>query len=682
MKHIFKSILIVLTGVIVSCQNEEQVQSETMSLEDFRPVYNDYIQSWLSEELAQQRTQLAEATDEATKATIARQIEKLEFRQGLGDYLALSSMEAVPDDLVWQDGLDQPEFSDPKAKRGGVLYHSLSSFPPTLRVFGANSNSSFRGFIWDEIMVGLVSLHPVTGKVMPGLAKRWAVSADGRTVYYEIHDDITYSDGTSVQIDDFHRSVFIRVSDYSSSAYYKQFYREQVGQIALHSDTVLSVTLPEPKPLMPWQAAMTTPSPEEFYREYGPDFEERYQWRPVPTTGAYHIQECDFVKGVSIKQTRVADWWADDKKFYRNRYNPDVQNFTVIREESKKLELFKIGKLDYYPITIPEYFYEKSEIPQVFDGYIEKSVFYHNYTQIPRGFFLNLSKEKLKDLNFRLGLQHSMNWAKVINVVHRGDYARLQHFYQGYGDLSHPDIKAREFSVEQARRYFAEAGYTEENGEGYLVNAAGQELSISLTYSQHPYYTKMLKILKEEARKVGLNLYLDAHEGSVSYKIASEKKHEMCFTGWGVSPPFPNYYQFFHSQFAYDSEGNAKPYTNNLNCYANPRMDELAEAARNAKTIEELREASLEAQQLVHDEAIFIPSYALDFYRIAHWRWLKWPQTDEVQFGTPLRDNPYDLYVHWIDEEVKAETIAAKRAGKTFPESVKIYDQYRGGNNE
>ena len=650
---------------------------EAMTLEEFKGTYNNYIKNWLAEELTKKGTELEGAAKEK-KEPLEKEIEKIKFRQSLGDYLNVSSPEEVPQDLVWEDGLDQPEFADPEAKKGGVFQQFMGSFPSTLRWFGSNSNGGFRGYLFDDVNIRLVDIHPITGNIMPGLAKRWAESVDGKTVFFDLHTDIKYTDGTALKGEDFHRSIFVMASDYVNSPYFKQFFREEFAQITLYSDTLISVTLPDKKPLMPWKIADDLfPAPEEFYSEYGPDFEERYQWRPVPHTGAYYVADDGFTKGVSLKQTRVKDWWGDDKPFYQYRYNPEVINFTVIRDESKAFELFKIGKLDLYQITIPERFYEKIEIDPVFDGYIEKAVFYHEYPQIPRGIFFNVSNTMLKDKNLRLGVHYAMNWEKVINVVHRGDYSRLQQFYQGYGDFVNPKIKARTYSIEKARAYFAKAGYTIENEEGYLENKDGKELSLALNYAEIPYYTKMLKILKTEAKKAGLNLYLDAKEGSTAFKTLLEKKHELAFSGWGVSPPFPYYYQFFHSDNAYDAEGNPKPFTNNINCFSNPRMDELAQAFRSASSIEELEEISMEAQQIIHDEAIFIPSYAVDFYRFAYWRWLKWPDTDEVQFNAPLKATPTDLHVHWIDEKVKAETLEAKRAGRTFPEVVHIYDQYR-----
>ena len=109
----------------------------------------------------------------------------------------------MPEDLVWEDGMDEPEIGDPRATKGGVFRTWMPQFPATVRPFGKESNNSFRGYLYDELEIGLVGMHPLTGKIIPGVAKRWAVSADKRTVYYELDPDARYNDGVKVKAQDF-----------------------------------------------------------------------------------------------------------------------------------------------------------------------------------------------------------------------------------------------------------------------------------------------------------------------------------------------------------------------------------------------------------------------------------------------------------------------------------------------
>ena len=429
----------------------------------------------------------------------------IDFRLSLGDYFADKSAKDIPEDLVWEDGMDEPEIGDSRASKGGVFRTWMPQFPATVRPFGKESNNSFRGYLYDELEIGLVNMHPLTGKIIPGVAKRWAVSADKRTVYYELDEDARYNDGEKIKAQDFQVSAYLRVSDHVTAPYAKQYYREQFAQIAVYGDSLLSVTLREGKPLTPLFASMN-PSNPAFYSEYGADYEDRYQWRVPRHTGAYYVKEGDINKGVSIKLTRAKDWWAKDKKYYRHRFNPDHIVYTVIRDENKAFELFRAGQLEAFFLTRPDYWYEKSEIPQVFDGYIERYKFYTQYPRVPRGIYMNVSRPKLDDRNVRLGLQHALNWRMVIDVMFRGDFSRLQGFSQGFGEYTNPAIKARPYSVTRAREYFNQAGYSEEGSDGILRKPSGEKLSVVLSFGNSPTASKLCSLLKEEAKKAGIDL--------------------------------------------------------------------------------------------------------------------------------------------------------------------------------
>ncbi len=82
-------------------------------------------------------------------------------------------------------------------------------------------------------------------------------------------------------------------------------------------------------------------------------------------------------------------------------------------------------------------------------------------------------------------------------------------------------------------------------------------------------------------------------------------------------------------------------------------------------------------QRIMHDEAIFVPGYAVDFVRLGYWRWVKWPDCTTTHFSPPVTYDPHETYVLWIDDEVKAETQAARRSGRVFDESTKVVDDYR-----
>lgn len=682
--------LVWIVALLCGCREEASVAKRTSVFDDFVPRYNDYIKSWLIEQreatlkaYAATEQEIAKA-EGAAKETLKRKLaqlererEKWDYRIERGDYFRFGTPDEIPSDLVWEDGMGNEEIGDPRSKKGGTFHINILTFPPTIRPFGDNSNNGFRGSLYDEIDMPLVGFHPKSMELIPGIAKQWAVSKDGRTVYFRLNEKATYSDGVGVKARDYLYGSYLRISDDIVNPFAKQYWRESLAGFVAYDDHTLSISIPEPQVYAPAMVGSLTPSAPHFYQDYGPDYSERYQWKFPPTTGAYEVLEKDIVKGVSVTQTRVKDWWAKDNKYYKYRFNPDRIVHTVVRDESKSFELFRAGQIDLAYLTRPMYWYEKSEMEPVYNGYIERYTFYNQYPSIPYGLYLNVSKPLLDDKNIRVGIQHAMNWQKVIDVIHRGDYKRLNAFNAGYLLYSDPTIQARPYSIKKAREAFASAGFTTEDRDGILMNAAGQKLSVSLTYRGNPTFDQMMAILREEAKACGFDLRLDPNEATVDYRKVMQKQHEMAFTAWVITPPTPDYYQYFHSSNARDDRGNIKQQTNNVFSWAREDTDVLSEAARNARTEEEMQEFCLKLQRIVHDEAVFVPGYSVDFLRVGTWRWVKWPDSEETRFCPPVIHDPMEAHVLWIDDEVKKETMEAMRKGKVYPEVNRIFDDYR-----
>jgi len=672
------------------CRRDAQTTGRKLEYEAFVPTYNRYIHEWL---LKQQAASNQDAADTATKLTTAggdvktaleahatairRDLDKWAYRLSLGDYLKQGKPSEIPADLVWQDGMDQPEIGDPRARKGGTLRRYIQTFPSTISPFGDNSNNEFRSELYDNIDIPLVNIHPETMALIPGVANQWALSADGRTTYFRINPQATYSDGVPIAARDFLVSVYLRVSDNIFEPFYKQFYREEIAQVAMYDEHTLSVSLPETKINAPMIAGGLVPSPPHFYADYGPDYNERYQWRFPPTTGAYEVLPKDILKGVSITKTRVKDWWARDLKYYRHRFNPDKLVHTVVRDESKAFELFRAGELDTFYIYKPEQWYEKSEMEPIYKGWIERTTFYNRYPKPPRGFYMNVRKPPLDDRNVRVGINFALNWQKVINVMFRGDYQRLNAFNEGYAIYSDPSIKARSYSIESARAAFRAAGYTIEGADGILTKPDGTRLSTAISYGTLPLYDHLLAILREDAKACGLDLRLDAAESTVDYKKAMLKQCDMEFWSWAITPPVPDFYQFIHSVNALDAKGNPKPQTNNLWVWGRADTDRLSEIVRTGRTVEEVRDASWKLQHIIHDEGFFAPGYTVDFVRLGSWRWVRWPDCENTRFSSPVVLDPHDVFVLWIDEDIKKETQAARTSGKSFGECNRVVDAYR-----
>lgn len=601
------------------------------------------------------------------------------------DFFSFKTLADLPVDLEWETGMHLPEIGSDDAIKGGTQYGSLQDFPRTLRIIGPDSNGSFRPFILDYTTLQLAHRHPDEFEYYPGTAEAWAIDRDTKTVYVKLNPDARWSDGEPVTADDFVFMFYFYRSEDIVAPWYNNWYGTQYTNITRYDDYTFSISIPEAKPDMASRVLELRGVPQHFFKAMGPDFVEYYQWKFVPTTGPYVIEDKDIKKGRSIALTRLDNWWARDRKYWKNRYNPDRIQMNVIRETPKVFEAFKRGDIDSFGLNISEYWYEKlpDSDPDVQAGYIHKSVFYNQKPRPTYGLWINTSRSLLEDRDIREGIQFATNWDLVIEKFFRGDYSRLDTSSDGYGEFSHPTLKARPFDIELALASFAKAGFTDRGPDGILVNQQGQRLAFTLS-TGYEALKDVLTILKEEAAKAGIEFRLEVLDGTAGWKKVQEKKHDIHFSAFNVSlEMYPRFWETYHSDNAYDDafleDGSVNPnrklktQTNNLEALAIYEMDQMIDAYRASDSKEEMIDLAHRMTQLHHDHASFVPGFYQPFYRVGHWRWFRYPPF----FNHKHSGSAGQYFVHWIDTGMKEETRAAMKSGKKFEPQINVYDQFK-----
>jgi microcin C transport system substrate-binding protein len=283
---------------------------------------------------------------------------------------------------------------------------------------------------------------------------------------------------------------------------------------------------------------------------------------------------------------------------------------------------------------------------------------------------------------------HSLNIQKLIEVDMRGDYDRLRTSADGYGIFTNKEIVPREYSVEKARAEFFSAGYDKLGSDGILANAAGEKLSFKFLTRDDPIRRRYALRLKEEALKCGVEFRVEAMDSTSAFKQIRDKRHELTYTAWASSPPYPRYWENFHGVNAFEknpdgsiaTEPNGtkktKPNTNNITSTANPELDKLIDQYEKAQTLEDVERLAKACEQLVFDEASVMPSAAPASHRTGYWRWIRWPQ----HYNVKVSEYATTHHLHWIDQGLKDETLEARRSKQSFPPVETIYDQYRQKN--
>jgi microcin C transport system substrate-binding protein len=570
--------------------------------------------------------------------------------------------EPLPDGIEWLTNDSDPVFASPEAQRGGTLHQALESFPLTFRVVGPDSNTSFRGAILGN-QLGLTGIHPNTLNILPELATHWAFGRDKKSMYFKLDPTARWSDGVPVTADDFAYTLDFMRSPYIVAPWYNDYYASEIDRVVVYDDHTLAVVGTKAQPDLHLKLSIG-PTPRHFFDPLNENFIRGTNWSVVPNTGAYQIDR--FKKGRYVRFARKANWWGDGLRYFKHRFNVDTVLFKVIRDPNLQWEYFKKGMLDIYPATIPKYWHIKTRTPVVEKGYVHKMWFFNDTPQSAMGLWMNLDRDIFKDINLRYAFAHAMNVEKVIAQVLRNDYFRLESAYVGYGPYTNSTIKARRYDIGKVEAYMTQSGW--ERGPDGIWAKDGRRYSVEVVYYRDDH-TGRLVVLKEEAKKAGIELQLLKLDPSTAFKKILEKRHDVAWLGWSTGLR-PHFWEFWHSVNAHKGQ------TNNVTNVDDTEMDRLIDAYRNSLDEAERIDLAHRIQTRVHEIGAYVPTFMVPYFREVYWRWWRLPEPPATRTSGSL----FDAFgsgsggLFWFDPAIYEQTRQAMADGRTF-EPVTVVDQ-------
>ena len=86
-----------------------------------------------------------------------------------------------------------------------------------------------------------------------------------------------------------------------------------------------------------------------------------------------------------------------------------------------------------------------------------------------------------------------------------------------------------------------------------------------------------------------------------------------------------------------------------------------------------MKRLAFEMEEVLHEDGSFVPGFVIPFMRGAFWRWVKFPDDFNVKIARNLQEH----FLFWVDDAVREETMASKRAGERLEVFDRVFDQYR-----
>lgn len=592
----------------------------------------------------------------------------------------------LPDGIVWETNNEDPLIGSPAAIRGGTFNYPLGAYPLTFRLVGPNSNDAFAG--WNRAFTmafGLVGRHPVTDNFIPMMATHWSVQEDQRTIYFRLDPDARFSDGESVTAEDYVFTWRMMQSEHIVDPFYNSYaaqYYESVDRIDDYTLRIVG-TRPSWRPIPDYAGLWPTPSHAVVLDE---DWVSRTTNEFQVAVGPYVVS--DVARGESVTFERVDDWWGDEKRYFIGQYNFDQIALRVIQPE-RSLDYLRLGELDMITENTARTWNEEYTFEAVRNGWLKRArVFVENPSGI-YGLHMNLEAPIFRNKDFRKAMQHLFNFERLNRNLMFNEYFKQISFFEGT-EYANPDLEPYTFDPVLAREYLERAGYrppddtrngsllrgvwnalrgvivTRSHTDGVLVNERGEPASFTVTYGSQGL-TRHLTVMQQEYRRAGVDMRLQLLEPGTAFERGLERKYEMTLTN-RTAGLYPAPRQYLHTEFQRETNNN------DIWGFGTEEVDQLIRIYEEDLDFENRLDAVHRIDEIVSEEAFYIPFWMAPYIRIVHWDYLQFPE-----FYLPRRTQSItDWMVYWIDPERRATLEEAIANGEAIELDGEIDKDYYG----
>jgi microcin C transport system substrate-binding protein len=541
----------------------------------------------------------------------------------------------------WETNTDYDLIGDPRAVKGGTFREYQLSFPNTLRIDGPEANTALNGMIGAMVYETLLSLHPTTLGYIPALATHWQVSADGGSYRFRIDPNARWADGQPVTADDVVATWSFYVDKGLQAPMTELTYAKFEKPVA-ESKYIVSVKsqVQNWRNFLYFSASMQI-LPAHFLKDIdGAKYLSDYNFKLLPGTGPYRVDEADVVKGNRLTLRRRTDYWAANV-----RRNIGVNNFdeireTVVRDQTLAFEQFKKGDIDSYPVNISREWVEELNFDRVQRGLIQKRKIFNDNPVGTQGLAFNTRREPFSDLRVRKALALLLDRQKLIERLFFNEYVPLNTYHGGI--YENPNNPTNEHDPQAALELLADAGWNSRDAQGRLVKN-GRPLTIELLYSD-PGSERWLTIYQQDLNQVGIGFNLRLVTPETRFTLMMDRNFDVVSAGW-TGLTFPNPETQFSSSLA------DAPNNNNVTGFKNARVDELLGAYDREFDPQQRIAIIQEIDGIVADSYEYVLEWAGPFHRVAYWNKFGHPEGYLSRVGD-YRDMPS---LWWVDPQKDAE---------------------------
>lgn len=263
-------------------------------------------------------------------------------------------------------------------------------------------------------------------------------------------------------------------------------------------------------------------------------------------------------------------YWAKTYK-WREAYPAEII-FKTINDQNASLNALKAREVDVFDALTSEQYLEQLN-PEQHKHIRKDTVYYNNISFIA----YNNDRPIFKDVRVRKALTALVDRDLIHQQLLKGMAKKIEGPVAPSQPNYNPAVKQQAFDVEAAKKLLDEAGWKDTDGDGILDKVLdGKKTKFSFTYTTQAgaeIPKRILLIIIEQLRKVGIEANLVAPERSVFLENTRSKNYDAAYSGWAGNATEDEIYQLWHSS-------QAKNKGSNFYSFRNAEADKLMEDIR------------------------------------------------------------------------------------------------------
>ena len=510
---------------------------------------------------------------------------------------------------------------------GGRFVLAQTTSPRTFNSVMANETSS--SDVTDgRLFITMVDFDNASEQLVPGLAKAWEISADGRTSTWHLRRGAAFSDGHPITSADILFSFEIYMDDTLHTSLYDFFkpYGRKFKLSAPDSFTVVIETAGPYAMLVPVVSSvyiMPRHVLEPAYRtgRFASAYNVGTRPESLVVSGPWSLKE--YVPNEKTVLTRNPYWYGVDAKGQRLPYLDELV-FLIVPDQNTAALKFEAGEVDALDDVKPENYqtYENGQKKGNFTFHdlgpsLNTNFFWFNLNRVREAkpgrrvgqtYVDPVKYAWFSNRDFRRAVSKAIDREAIIKSVYYGHAVKnWSTSTPGNRTWYTPDAAHVDYDPAGAKRLIAGLGWRDRDGDGFVEDADGNTVRFSLkTNSSNVMRVASTNFIKDDLAKIGIQCDATPLEfNSLITNLRQDFQYEAISLGLqSAVPPDPGMGQNVWRSSGLTHYWNIKqpkPETE-----TERKVDALMEANVTTMDMAERKRTWGEMQSLVNEECFFI----------------------------------------------------------------------------